>query len=122
MILILKSKFKKIAAFGSSYTGCFLSWGNYWLHDCAQQFKVYQPVSFACDYRTLWRFDELTIFRPLPTIDSTLSPDMNLRSQCVQTTPHNKFKNGWNNDSFTDFPHGSGHEHCHGWHRRQDPR
>jgi MFS family permease len=67
-------------------------------------------------------FRELTIFRPLPTIDSTLSPDMNLRSQCVQTTPHNKFKNGWNNDSFTNFPHGSGHEHCHGWHRRQDPR
>jgi hypothetical protein len=83
------------AAFG--WDG-FCSEGNYWLHRTWQQFKVYYPVSFACDYRTQWRFGELTIFRPLPNIDRTLSPDLNHRSQRAKKkgTPNNKSKNGWN--------------------------
>jgi hypothetical protein len=83
LILILKSKFKRSQPSAAPTQDVFYSAGNYWLHRLQQQFKVYQPVSFACDYRTLWRFDELTIFRPLPTIDVTLSPQVNLRSQCL---------------------------------------
>ncbi|WP_222834250.1 hypothetical protein [Pseudomonas sp. SC3(2021)] len=77
--LILKSKVRSLR--GAPAQDGFYIGGNYWLHPFRQQFKVYYPVSFACDYRTQWRFGELTIFRPLPNIGCTLSPDLNHRSQ-----------------------------------------
>jgi hypothetical protein len=81
LIFIAESKIKRSQPVAAPTQDGFYSEGNYWLHPRAQQFKVYYPVSFACDYRTQWRFGELTIFRPLPNIDCTLSPDLNHRSQ-----------------------------------------